>query len=129
MINLVNVFLSPLQKSTGEESPPILTKHGSITNAIVEIQLPRENEVIMPSLKIEEPSSPYVLPDANKIYTIAEECVCVHEDDTTMEVPTQPVIKSKNNSFSSEEDSSDGSVGCVEVKETEKKGLFVFWIL
>ena len=129
MINLVNVFLSPLQKSTGEESPPILTKHGSITNAIVEIQLPRENEVIMPSLKIEEPSSPYVLPDANEIYTVAEECVCVHEDDTTMEVPTQPVIKTKNNSFSSEEDSSDGSVGCVEVNETEKKGLSVFWIL
>ena len=128
-MNLVNVFLSPLQKSTGEESPPILTKHGSITNAIVEIQLPRENEVIMPSLKIEEPSSPFVLPDANEIYTVAEECDRVHEDDTTMEVPTQPVIKTKNNSFSSEEDSSDGSVGCVEVNETEKKGLSVFWIL
>ena len=79
--------------------------------------------------KVEEPSSPYVLPDANETCIIAEECVCVHEDDTTMEMPTQPVIKSKNNSFSSEEDSSDGSVGCVEVKETEKKGLFVFWIL
>ena len=128
-MNLVNVFLSPLQKSTGEESPPILTKHGSITNAIVEIQLPRENEVHMPSLKIEEPSSPYVLPDANETCTIAEEFVCVHKDDITMKMPTQQVIKSKNNSFSSEEDSSDGSVGCVEVNETEKKGLSVFWIL
>ena len=129
MINLVNVFLSPLQKSKGEESPPILTKHGSVTNATVEIQLPCENEVHMPSLKIEEPSSPYVLPDANKTCTIAEEFVCVHEDDITMKMPTQQVIKSKNNSFSSEEDSSDGSVGCVEVNETEKKGLSVFWIL
>jgi len=129
LINLVNVFLSPLQKSTGEESPPILTEFGGVTNATLEIQLPRENEVHMPSLKVEEPSSPYVLPDANETCIIAEECVCVHEDDTTMEVPTQPVIKSKNNSFSSEEDSSDGSVGCVEVNETEKKGLSVFWIL
>ena len=127
MINLVNDLLSPFQKSTGAESPPILTEFGGETNAAGE--LPDENERNMPSLRIEEPGSPF-LPDSTEMCKSVEECVrvpVVIEVYTTMEMPAQPTIQSKYNAFSSDEDS-DGSVGCREENKAEKKGLFVFLI-
>ena len=72
MINLVNDLLSPFQKSTGAESPPILTEFGGETNAAGE--LPDENERNMPSLRIEEPGSPF-LPDSTEMCKSVEECV------------------------------------------------------
>jgi hypothetical protein len=93
--------------------------------ATVQIQLSDESEEPMPSLKIEGPSSPLIV--TNEAGENLHKCV--HEpvgiEDTTLELPAHPAIESKNNPFLSEE-SSDGSVGCVELNETEKKGLFVF---
>ena len=93
--------------------------------ATVPIQLLDENEEQMPSLKFERPLSPLIV--TNEAGENLHKCV--HEpiviEDTAMELATHPAIESKKNPFLSEE-SSDGSVGCVEVNETVKKGLFFF---